>query len=169
MLQGIQTRKLLGTGIVSPGAQLLRFSYPQLPLTPSLLLAFGAPSIVAAQVCFGLLLAIGWRTRLAAGCSLVIVLGVTLADQSFYQNHYYLVAQLLLCFAVDGEETLGGNEALLLQNLRFVTSLPYVYGALAKVTSADWMLRQQPALRWCAHELPASWQAIWSGFGPLFA
>lgn len=65
----------------------------------------------------------------------------------------YLFANVLLCLGVVPSEPRGTT---LLWLLRFTTSLPYVFGALAKLTSYDWMVRFQPCGRWCERELQAT-------------
>ena len=47
--------------------------------------------------------------------------------------------------------------------LRFVTVVPYAYGALAKL-NYDWLWRYEPATRWCDREIRAAapwWLKKW--------
>ena len=155
IVQAVYTHRLLrsmGAALQSPALS-MRFHYPGmplLPLPPGDHLAWWSFELAALQATLGALMATGCCTRFAASCSLLLVLGTLLADQSFYQNHYYLLCQLLFCFGVSRP-----SHAQLV-SLRFLTSVPYVYGALAKLLSDDWMFAHQPAARWCADELPTS-------------
>ena len=110
----------------------------QLPV-PSTNCAGGPPHAQAActavLLCVsGALLAFGVRTRAAAAIGCAALGHALLLDASLYQNHFWLLLQLLLCFAV------VPPSPLLRSLLRFATSLPYAFGALAKVASADWLL-----------------------------
>ena len=153
VVQATYTYHVLAAALPSHGA--LRFAHACLPRAPTFMLS---PRAVAAyvsiiQVTSGALLIIATATSCArvaqyaalAGCGAVAYM--LLLEASIYQNHLYLLVNVLLCIGVTPPGPM--RHAL----LRFSTALPYVYGALSKLTSPDWMYRHQPARRWCEAEL----------------
>ena len=156
IVQARFTYRILSVAL--PSGDALRFSHACIPRFPTLIAL--APNLAAGlatmQVSSGLILMCttsGPAQRIAAlvGCAAIVCM--LLLEASVYQNHLYLMANVLLCLAAipHGWTRLG--------LLRFSTALPYVFGALSKLTSTDWMLRHQPTRRWCEAELylPTAW------------
>ena len=169
ILQSMHTLSLLAAAIPIKSSATLRFSHSCLPLAPDLvpqtILALACASIQA--IC-GLWLSacatLGRSLRPPALCAAASMAYMLLLEAAVYQNHYYLVLHVLLCLALVPCDPYAST----LRNLlRFTTSLPYVFGALSKLTSPDWIFRYQPARRWCEKELmrtvpvfmPATWLA----------
>ena len=125
-----------------------------LQLAAGLLLSATATASLALRTEIGL---IGWLLRTAALAGAAAIAIMLLAEASIYQNHHYLLANILLIIGVFPRHC----DRELLSQLRFLTSLPYVFGALSKLTSEDWMLRHQPARRWCERELRGASTATW--------
>ena len=150
--QAMITWRLQSQAVPEPGATTMRFRYPGLPLAPVVLPPSQQAAVSAlAQAASGLVLATGKWTASAACASLAVLAHLLLLDQSLYQNHYWLLCNVLLCFAVAAD-----RPRTLLALLRFTHGLPYVFGALAKLT-VDWLLRQEPATRWCGRMRGVSW------------
>ena len=150
--QAMITWRLQSQAVPEPGATTMRFRYPGLPLAPVVLPpSQQAAASALAQAASGLVLATGKWTASAACASLAVLVHLLLLDQSLYQNHYWLLCNVLLCFAVAAD-----RPGTLLALLRFTHGLPYVFGALAKLT-VDWLLRQEPATRWCGRMRGVSW------------
>ena len=150
--QAMITWRLQSQAVPEPGATTMRFRYPGLPLAPVVLPPSQQAAVSAlAQAASGLVLATGKWTASAACASLAVLVHLLLLDQSLYQNHYWLLCNVLLCFAVAAD-----RPRTLLALLRFTHGLPYVFGALAKLT-VDWLLRQEPATRWCGRMRGVSW------------
>ena len=144
-VQSLITHATLATALPAPGPLAMQFSWPggprlPLPLDPTVL----ATAIATVQALLGLLLATGWCVRLAAASSFTIVLYMLLVEHAVYQNHYWLLAHILGCFSVAATRPRELHALL-----RLLSTVPYAYGALAKLAEPDWMLRWQPTLRWC--------------------
>ena len=143
--QSFITRRLLAQALPVESHSSLRFHYPGLPLAPLPLSPARQADVSAIlQAGLGIAFMSGKWTRIAALGSLIVLTHTLLLEVSLYQNHYWLLFNVLVCFVAAGHrpDTL---QAL----LRFVHSLPYAFGAVAKL-SVDWLVRQQPATRWCA-------------------
>lgn len=157
--QAVITWRLQSQAVPEPSAVSMRFSYPGLPLAPLMLLPSHQAAVSAlGQAASGLVLATGKWTATASCASLAVLVHLLLLDQSLYQNHYYLLCSVLLCFAVAAH-----RPRTLLALLRFTHALPYVFGALAKLT-VDWLVRQEPVTHWCGRMKGVSWLP-----GPLLA
>ena len=140
------TRRTLRLAALSPSR--LRFRLPGLPLAPLLFDDANATADAAAALQLAGALALLVWPRAGALCSAAAVAYLLLAEQSLYQNHYWLVLNVLLCYAAAAR-----RPRALLSLLRFTTLVPYAFGAYAKL-SEDWALRWEPAALWCARDLP---------------
>ena len=146
------TWRLQSQALPEPSSASMRFRYPGLPLAPLLILPSQQAAVSAlSQAMFGLVLASGKWTASASCASLAVLVHLLLLDQCLYQNHYWLLCNVLLCFAVAAH-----RPRTLLALLRFTHGLPYAFGALSKL-SVDWLLRQQPATHWCSRVRGVSW------------
>jgi hypothetical protein len=157
--QAMITWRLQSQAVPEPSATSMRFRYPGLPLAPLMLPPSQQAAVSAlVQAASGLVLAAGKWTVSASCASLAVLVHLLLLDQSLYQNHYWLLCSVLLCFTVTAH-----RPRTLLALLRFTHGLPYVFGALAKLT-VDWLVRQEPARQWCGRMRGLSWLP-----GPLLA
>ena len=157
--QALITWRLQSEAVPEPSAASMRFRYPGLPLAPLMLPPSHQAAVSAlVQAASGLVLASGKWTASASCASLAVLVHLLLSDQSLYQNHYWLLCSVLLCFAVAAH-----RPRTLLALLRFTHGLPYVFGALAKLT-VDWLVRQEPVTHWCGRMRGVSWLS-----GPLLA
>ena len=169
----------------------LRFAHPCLPLAPVITAIEWVPSMCAvAQAAAGAMMSVSAARclhiatradiiaiRAAAALGAASVAFMLLVEAAVYQNHFYLLMHLLLCIAavpicdapdgVGGQSARGGGALRFL--LRFMTSVPYIYGALAKALSADWLPRYEPTRRWCERELLGTLHTAfeWSLAAPL--
>ena len=91
------TRRTLRLAALSPSR--LRFRLPGLPLAPLLFDDANATADAAAALQLAGALALLVWPRAGALCSAAAVAYLLLAEQSLYQNHYWLVLNVLLCFA----------------------------------------------------------------------
>ena len=149
--QSFITRRLLAQALPVASDSSLRFRYPGFPLAPlPLSPARQADLSAVLQAVLGIAFASGKWTRGVAFASLIVLMHTLLLEVSLYQNHYWLLCNVLVCFVVADH-----RPDILQALLRFVHSLPYAFGAVAKL-SADWLVRQQPVTRWCA-DIRAPW------------
>lgn len=135
-----------------------RFPYPLLGWLP-------APSLEnlklggALLVCCALLFTVGYLYRFAASALFIGYSYFFLVDQTYYNNHYYLISLLLAIFAVTPADAWGSLASLTprravtsplrrwhLTLLQFQVIIPYFYGGIAKLNK-DW-LSGQPLQRW---------------------
>ena len=153
--QAMITWRLQSQAVPEASAASMRFRYPGLPLAPLMLPPSQQAAVSAlVQAASGLVLATGKWTASASSASLAVLVHLLLSDQSLYQNHYWLLCSVLLCFAVAAD-----RPRTLLALLRFTHGLPYVFGALAKLT-VDWLVRQEPATHWCGRMRGVSWLPV---------
>ena len=120
-----------------------------------------------------LALAMGWRTRWAAGCLALCFTYVELLDKSYYLNHYYfvsLVSVLLIFLPAGGRLSWDARRgrgqshapAWVLALLPIQIGMVYFFAGLAKL-DPDWWHLAEPLKTW----LPA--QAHQPVIGPLLA
>jgi hypothetical protein len=163
MVQSRLTLTILATALPNDDHSILamRFRHPCMPLMPNdtltpfiiSLVQAGAGAGLSASAILCMLRRCRTTTaalRVSALAGSASILYLLLVEASVYQNHHYLFLHVLLCLGVVPHH--GQLRAL----LRFLTSLPYAYGALAKLTSPDWVGRHQPAHQWCHRELLAT-------------
>lgn len=121
----------------------------------------------------GLLVALGWRYRLAAPAATLLLAYVFLLDKAQYLNHLYLVILLGAVLSVVPADRVWSLDARRRPSesaevpawsvwlLRFQVAVPYVFAGLAKLNH-DWIVRAEPLRGWVADD---------TGFplmGPLF-
>ena len=114
------------------------------PLPPLLMYA-----TVLAMVPLGLAIAIGYRTRLAALCLLVVFAYCELIDAATYLNHYWyltLAIALAVVLPLDNRPTV---PAVVVWLLRAQLAVVYVMAGLAKLNH-DWLVRGEPMSTWLA-------------------
>jgi hypothetical protein len=105
----------------------------------------------AAMFASGIALALGWRARAAAAAAFASFTYVFLIDQSYYQNHDYLLSLLLLLmilvpsagmFSVDARRRPSSRRTfvprLAVGIFRFQIAVVYVFAGLAKL-DPDWL------------------------------
>ena len=124
------------------------FAFPgliQLPELPDGLM-YGLAGVLFLS---GLMIAVGLQYRVAATVAAVLFGYLFLLDLSLYQNHFYLLSLLLALspivpaastFSVDrlNKVNTGPTRYWHLLLIQFHLALPYVFGAIAKL-SADWL------------------------------
>lgn len=114
-------------------------------------------AVFVAMAGLGVLIALGWHTRVVAALHLLLFTYVELIDVSTYLNHYVLFSLLGLWIvllpsgrALSLDARRKGAAAIprwMLWVLRTQIGVVYVHAALAKV-SADWLLHGQPLGIW---------------------
>ena len=139
---------------------------PMAPASPSLPPAVTSAwqCAAGAMLCLAAVMKASRCLQCAAAAAFASVAYMLLLESSLYQNHLWLLVNLLLCMAVVPTKPPSCGARVLLHLLRFATSLPYIFGALSKLTSEDWMAHHQPARRWCGREL--AWSRVISSMRP---
>lgn len=135
----------------------------------------GIRLVYLAMILSGILVALGWRTRLAAAGIFLTNTYIFLLDSTYFQNHEYLIsllALLLIVLPTDRRWSLDAHRrrraratspdapvpaasvptttvpAATVWMLRFQIGVPYFYGGLAKL-NADWF-NGEPLRLWLA-------------------
>ncbi len=122
----------------------------------------------------GLMLAAGFRYRLAAVLAWAGVTYTFLVDKALYLNHHYLailIAFLLIflpadaAWSVDARRRPGVAKQTIpawpIYLLRFQVAIPYFFGGIAKL-NYDWLVRGEPLRMWLAN------RTDFPVIGPLF-
>jgi vitamin K-dependent gamma-carboxylase-like protein len=151
--------------VLKPGIVEIPF-LPWLPRFPSSAL----PYFIAAWLVAALLLALGWRTRIA-GAALTLIAGYTLfLDQQTYSNHLYLLFLILFLLMLSDsgaalsldarrQGTRSDVAAWPVLLLKIEATIVYVFSALAKITpaylSGEVLTRSLKREGWLA--VPATW------------
>lgn len=152
------------------------------PLPAPLMLALPYLMLAAA-----VLITIGWKSRWAAAFFGVAYLYLILLDRSFFNNHFYLFSLLALLMSampieanfsvqnyIDKKPQQGNYiPRLYLMLLQFQIGLVYFYGGVVKLTSYDWVVRQEPIRSILKNNLHAAltseiWVHFFSVGGLLF-
>lgn len=121
---------------------------------------------------FALMLALGYRYRIAAPGFFLTFTYLELMDKTYYLNHYYfisLVAFLLIFLPADAYFSIDARRnprkafqtvpAWSIDALKLMLALVYFYAGLAKLNS-DWLLRASPLNIW----LPVKYDIFLLGF-----
>ncbi|MGB0114540.1 MAG: HTTM domain-containing protein [Ilumatobacteraceae bacterium] len=112
------------------------------PLSPPLMYA-----LMAALAALGVSIAIGYRTRLAAGVFAVGFAYLELIDAALYLNHYWFVTLAAVTLAVVPAPSGGTVPAVTVWALRAQIAVVYVFAGLAKL-NPDWLFDAQPMRLW---------------------
>ena len=107
--------------------------------------------LLATQCVAGLLLAVGWQTRLAAVSYFLAFTWVELIDQATYLNHYYLVSLMTgLLVILPAHGRWPGPQSIprwVVVWLRAQVATVYFFAGVAKLGS-DWLVRGEPLHTW---------------------
>lgn len=116
--------------------------------------------VFVALALLGLLVAVGFATRLSLAAFFVLFTYVELLDQATYLNHYYFVSLfslLLLLLPLNGRYSLDvwlgwarprpTVPNWMIGAVRFQLGLVYIFAGLAKI-NPDWLLQAQPLSIW---------------------
>lgn len=118
--------------------------------------------LVGVMVPLGLAIAVGWRTRLAAGAFLIAFAYCELIDAALYLNHYWymtLALALVVVLPLSGQWSLDARvgriasaatvPALVVWLLRGQLAVVYLMAGLGKLNH-DWLVRGEPMGMWLA-------------------
>lgn len=114
------------------------------PLPPVLMYA-----TVVVMALAGCAIAVGFRTRVAAGLFAVLFGYCELIDAGLYLNHYWFMTLAAVVLAVVPGPRGGRVPAISVWALRGQLGVVYFFAGLAKVNS-DWLFRAEPLQTWLA-------------------
>ena len=140
------------------------FSYPGF----SWVQVLGRTGMITIFVLIGLSgAAMMWRrhVRQAAAVFCMAFGYVFLIDQTYYQNHLYLVWWLGLFFVLTGGGTTGQAQRWMLDLARFQVGVVYFFGGIAKL-NGDWLAGQPMAL-WLDRRADWMWIGEWLAWDPM--
>jgi vitamin K-dependent gamma-carboxylase len=106
-----------------------------------------------------------WHVKKAAAVFCLAFGYVFLIDQTYFQNHLYLVWWLGLFFVLTGGGTTGRVQRWMLDLARFQVGVVYVFGGMAKL-NGDWLAGQPMAL-WLDRRSDWLWVGEWLAWDPM--
>jgi hypothetical protein len=106
-----------------------------------------------------------WHVQKAAAVFCLVFGYVFLIDQTYYQNHLYLVWWLGLFFALTGGGVTGQAQRWMLDLVRFQVGVVYIYGGVAKL-NGDWF-SGQPMAMWLDRRADWPWIGEWLAWDPM--
>lgn len=104
---------------------------------------------MAVLVVLGVSIAVGYRTRLAAGLFAIGFAYVELLDAALYLNHYWFVTLAAVTLAIAPSASGRTVPAVTVWALRAQLAAVYVFAGIAKL-NPDWLLRGEPMGIWLA-------------------
>lgn len=104
---------------------------------------------MALLAALGAAIALGYRTRLAAGLFAIGFAYVELIDAALYLNHYWFVTLAAVTLAIVPAPANGTVPAVTVWALRAQLAVVYAFAGIAKL-NADWLFEAQPMSIWLA-------------------